>query len=215
MEKNFEAALAGVLESEGGYVNHPKDPGGPTNLGVTLAVARQLGIDVDGDGDTDIIDIKLLKLADAAKVYRHEYWDKVRGDDLPSGLDYAVFDYAVNSGVSRAAKALQSVVGVPQDGEIGPVTLGGLRTQDPVTMIGRLSKQRLDFLRGLKTWPTFGKGWERRVNSVTSAALKLTDTATIPPPPSPVPTPLPVWLWIMIGLLAVGAIVVAFLTVRF
>jgi hypothetical protein len=95
---NFERAMPLVLRHEGGFVNHPKDPGGATNLGVTIGTARRLGIDVDGDGDTDIIDIKLLKPKDAAKVYRAEYWNKVKGDQLPSGVDYAVFDFAVNSG---------------------------------------------------------------------------------------------------------------------
>lgn len=197
---NFAAALAGVLEHEGGFVNHPADPGGATNLGVTLGTARRLGIDVDGDGDTDIIDIKLLKPADAAKVYRSEYWNKVRGDDLPSGVDYAVFDFAVNSGPSRAAKYLQALVGVAQDGAIGPKTLAAVEAYDPAKLVDRLCDRRMTFLRNLSHWATFGKGWTRRVEGVRVVAKEMAaqgakpSTAPVPPdapakPPSGISAP--------------------------
>ena len=99
MQSNFARALANVLVHEGGFVNHPKDPGGATNKGITIATFRKW---VKRDGTID--DLKNISAADVAKVYRKHYWDKVRGDDLPSGVDYAVFDYAVNSGPGRAAK---------------------------------------------------------------------------------------------------------------
>lgn len=185
---NFAAALSGVLAHEGGFVNHPKDPGGATNLGVTLGTAKRLGIDVDGDGDTDIIDIKLLKPDDAAKVYRAEYWDKVRGDDLPSGVDYAVFDFAVNSGPSRAAKFLQRVLGVTQDGVIGPVTLSAAQNTDPEAVIRNLCDQRQAWLQTLSTFVTFGKGWTRRVQEVKAKALSMAaEKPTERPSPSPAP----------------------------
>ena len=131
MDRNFERALLLVLKHEGGFVNHPKDPGGATNLGVTIGTAKRLGIDVDGDGDTDILDIKKLKPSDAAKVYRAEYWNKIKGDHLPSGVDYAVFDFAVNSGPGRAAEYLQAIAGVAQDGAIGPQTVAAVTKLDP------------------------------------------------------------------------------------
>lgn len=189
--ENFVGALAGVLEHEGGFVNHPADPGGATNLGVTLGTAKRLGIDVDGDGDTDIIDIKLLKPVDAAKVYRSEYWNKVRGDDLPAGLDYAVFDFAVNSGPGRAAKYLQALVGVAQDGAIGPKTLAAVAAYDPAKLIDRLCDRRMTFLRNLSHWSTFGKGWTRRVEGVRVVAKQMAAQAPQMPtqPQKPVPSP--------------------------
>ena len=173
MQSNFDRALPLVLQHEGGFVNHPDDPGGPTNLGVTLGTARRLGIDVDGDGDTDIVDIRLLKPADAAKVYRHEYWNRVKGDELPAGVDYAVFDLAVNSGVGRAGKMLQAIVGSPIDGAIGPNTLAAVRGVPAQAIITQLCDDRLAFLRRLSTWPTFGKGWAKRVEGVRAEALKM------------------------------------------
>jgi len=181
-QDNFARALDAVLRHEGGYVNHPKDPGGATNLGVTLATARRLGIDVDGDGDTDIIDMKLLKPTDAAKVYKYEYWDKVRGDDLPRGLDYAVFDFAVNSGVSRAAIYLQEIVDVAPDGKIGPITLKAVNAGARLSIINRLCDDRLAFLGRLSTFKTFGNGWTARVAGVRSEAMQM---AAAPVPPQP------------------------------
>lgn len=192
MNANFSRALAKVLLSEGGYVNHRADPGGPTNLGVTLGVAKRLGIDVDGDGDTDIIDIKLLKPADAAKVYKHEYWDKVRGDDLPSGVDYAVFDFAVNSGPGRAIRMLQAVLGAGIDGQIGPATLAALKALSPAWVIDNLCDRRLAFLRNLPTWGTFGKGWAKRVAAVRAEAKQLTGSPSTVPPYVPKPSPAPI-----------------------
>ncbi|MAN77770.1 MAG: hypothetical protein CML24_11405 [Rhizobiales bacterium] len=189
--ENFASALTEVLAHEGGYVNNPADPGGPTNLGVTLGTAKRLGIDVDGDGDTDIIDIKLLQPVDAAKVYRAEYWNKVRGDDLPSGLDFAVFDFAVNSGPGRAAKYLQALVGVAQDGSIGPKTLAAVAAYDPAKLIDRLCDRRMTFLRNLSHWSTFGKGWTRRVEGVRAVAKQMAAQAPEMPtqPQKPVPSP--------------------------
>jgi lysozyme family protein len=137
-----------------------------TNLGVTLATARRLGIDVDADGDTDITDIMLLKPEHAAKVYRHSYWNTVRGNDLPSGVDYVVFDFAVNSGPSRSMKFLQRALGVRVDGVIGPITLDAAYEGEPAALVKKLCFARLAWLRNLRTWKTFGKGWGRRVDGV-------------------------------------------------
>ena len=100
----------------------------------------------------------------------------MHGDELPSGLNYAVFDFGVNSGPSRAAKYLQALVGVSQDGKIGPQTIGAVWSKDPSDLINRLCDNRLGFMkriRGGKLWKTFGRGWSRRVSEVRSKSLKM------------------------------------------
>lgn len=160
-----------ILKHEGGFVDHPKDPGGSTNRGVTIGTLKRLGIDVDGDGDSDIADLRNLRESDAVRVFKLFYADKVQADLLPIGLDYAMTDFAVNSGPSRAAKHLQRILGVEQDGDIGPKTLATVAACDTVALIHSLSDSRLRFLRALDTWPTFGKGWQRRVDEVRRGAL--------------------------------------------
>lgn len=184
MQSNFARALANVLVHEGGFVNHPKDPGGATNKGITIATFRKW---VRRDGTVD--DLKNISAADVAKVYRKHYWDKVRGDDLPSGVDYAVFDYAVNSGPGRAAKALQTVVGAKLDGVIGTETIGKATAYNPAVVVNRLCDERLAFLKRLSTWPTFGKGWSSRVAGVREDAVHMIAFAK---PQAPVPPPKPV-----------------------
>lgn len=171
MKANYAKALPLVLKHEGGFVNHPKDPGGATNKGVTIGTLKRLGIDVDGDGDSDIVDLRNLRQSDVERVYKLFYWDAVKADQLPSGVDYAVFDFGVNSGPARAAKHLQKVVGAAQDGDIGPKTLALVAKMDPQDVVTALQDSRLRFLRGLKTWGTFGKGWSRRVAEVRAVGL--------------------------------------------
>lgn len=166
MDRNFAKALKLVLHYEGGYVNNAADPGGPTNKGITLANYRRF---VKSNGT--IADLKAITDQEVAKVYRKQYWDVVKGDDLPDGIDFATFDYGVNSGPQRAAKHLQSVVGATPDGKIGPATLSAIKAIVPQKVIADYCAMRLSFLRGLKTWGTFGKGWEARVNSVRAEAL--------------------------------------------
>lgn len=168
----FGRALSLVLKHEGGYVEHPRDPGGATNLGVTIGtLSAWLG------RKATKADVKALKQADVAPIYRKNYWDACRGDDLPAGVDYAVFDFAVNSGVSRSVMALQRAVGVADDGKIGPVTLKAIRNTDPQVLIKRLCTDRLSFLTRLSTWKTFGKGWMSRVQGVEKEALKMAAAA--------------------------------------
>lgn len=160
MKQNFNAALAAVLKHEGGFVNHPADPGGMTNLGCTKRVWEEYcGFEVDEKA------MRALTPAKVAPLYKTKYWDAVKGDDLPAGADYAVFDAAVNSGPGRAAKWLQAAVSVEVDGSIGPKTLTALAAFKG-DLIGDYSKRRLSFLLDLKTWPIFGKGWTRRVQEV-------------------------------------------------
>lgn len=192
MQRNFERSLSAVLKHEGGYVDHPKDPGGATNLGITIGTAKANRMDIDKDGDVDKADVRMLKPSDADPVYKARYWDTVRGDDLPSGVDYAVFDYAVNSGPARAAMHLQEVVGVAPDGKIGPLTLAAVAAWDSATLIDALCAKRMAFLKRLSTWPTFGKGWSSRVSGVLKLAKEMAGTAPAAKPYAPVqPAPEP------------------------
>ena len=168
MIDNWEEALKHVLKYEGGYVNHPADPGGMTNLGVTKRVWEEW----TGSPATEQ-EMRSLTPDMVAPLYKKRYWDAVRGDDLPSGVDLCVFDCAVNSGVGRASKFLQRVVGVGQDGQIGPATLAAVAQKEPVTIIAEFCHHRESFLRGLDTFATFGKGWMRRVDSVETESREL------------------------------------------
>ena len=166
MESNFQRALPRVLKHEGGYVDHPKDPGGATNKGVTIATFRRY---VKANGTK--ADLRAITNEQVATVYYKHYWAAVHANELPTGVDYAVFDFAVNSGPSRAAKFLQRVVGAAQDGRIGPATLAAVKKDDPIAVIAKLCDARLSWLKTLKTWSTFGKGWERRVLDVRQASV--------------------------------------------
>lgn len=157
----FAHALSHVLIHEGGYVNHPRDPGGATNKGVTQRVYDDWRRK-QGKSPRSVRDIEASEIG---AIYRREYWDKVRGDDLPAGVDYAVFDFAVNSGVSRATKYLQAVVGVAQDGVIGPATLAAVAAS-PRHVVEAIMDKRVAFLKGLETFPTFGRGWMARCDGV-------------------------------------------------
>lgn len=169
MKQNFDECLKMLLAHEGGFVNHSQDPGGMTNLGVTKAVYETwVGHPVDEKK------MRALTQADVAPLYRKKYWDVVRGDELQSGLDYTIFDYAVNSGNGKAIKALQRCVGVPADGGFGPKTFAAVsqfKDHGTKQLIEEIHDERLDFLKGLKTWPVFGKGWERRVKEVKEKSL--------------------------------------------
>lgn len=168
MKDNFDQCLAAVLHHEGGFVNHPKDPGGMTNLGVTKRVWEEwVGHEVDEKA------MRALTPEVVGPMYKKKYWDKVKGDDLPTGLDMAVFDLAVNSGPGRAAKMLQSVLNVPEDGMIGPKTLEKIANIEVLQLIKFYNAQRLSFLQALPTWETFGKGWGRRVAEVSKDAEKM------------------------------------------
>jgi lysozyme family protein len=168
MNQNFEKSLAAVLVHEGGYVFNPKDPGGETNLGCTKKVWEEhCGHMVDTKT------MKALTPADVGPLYKLKYWDKVKGDDLPSGVDYVVFDAAINSGPGRAAKWLQACVGVYADGIIGDKTIQAVRNKDPKELINDYCAYRLAYLKMLQTWNTFGKGWERRVKEVNATALSM------------------------------------------
>ena len=165
---NFSECLKLVLHHEGGYVNHPKDPGGETNMGVTKRVYEEFG------GTKDMTD---LEFEDDMPIYKKNYWDRVKADDLPAGLDLCVFDFGVNAGTGRAAKYLQSLVGATADGAIGPNTLRTVHAYVQIegieATIEAYQKNRQGYYEKLKTFETFGRGWTRRNNETTEAALKM------------------------------------------
>lgn len=168
MKKNFKGCLKMLLVHEGGFVNHPEDPGGATNLGVTKATLQAyLGRHVS------MQEMKDLTPDDVEPIYRERYADAVQFDELPSGVDWAVLDWAVNSGPGRAAKALQKCVGATQDGAIGPKTLAAVKKAEPQKIIEDLHKERQSFYEGLKTFKTFGKGWTKRNTETLEQALHL------------------------------------------
>lgn len=170
MLSNFAKALPLFLAHEGGFVNHPNDPGGATNKGVTIANFRKY---VKPGGT--VADLKKITNAQVATVFKRHYWDRVRGDELPSGVDYTVGDFAINSGPSRAIKELQKVVGVVADGAMGPLTMEAINNADPIFIIRNLNANRLAFMKRIrngKLWATFGRGWQRRVNDVERKSLQ-------------------------------------------
>jgi len=166
MDRNFARALSLVLKSEGNWSDNLADPGGATMKGVTLANFRRYV-----KADATKAELRAISDAQLATVYRRFYWDAIAGAELPDGIDYAVFDFAVNSGPGRAAKYLQAVLGVAQDGRIGPATLAAARAKPAGVVIDALCDARLAFLEKLPIWPTFGRGWSARVASVRRQAL--------------------------------------------
>lgn len=166
----FDSALKVILRHEGGYVNHPRDPGGETNLGVTKRVWQTWTGKVD-------VDMKALTPAKVGPLYRKNYWDTVCGDQLPEPLALCVFDFAVNAGPGRAAKLLQSTVNAARDGQIGPATIkavyAAVAREGVPALVRRYQNARRDYYRSLGTFDTFGRGWLRRVDETETEALRL------------------------------------------
>lgn len=163
MQQNYNQIMSWLAVYEGGFVNHRLDPGGATNRGVTQRVydayrarmgrpSRSVRHITDGEHDA---------------IYAKQYWQPIRGADLPGGIDASVFDMAVHSGPSRAAQELQKVLGVKVDGQIGEVTLAACREAvangKAEQIIIAYNKRRMSFLKSLDHWPTFATGWTRRV----------------------------------------------------
>jgi len=161
MQSNWDKSFQMMLASEGGYVNHPSDPGGMTNLGVTKRVWEEWIGRESNEAEMRALTPELVE-----PLYKKRFWDAVRADELKSGVDYLVFDFAVNAGPGRSAKILQTAVGVPADGGIGPVTLAAVNQFEPEELIEKFSQGKEDFYRSLNTFETFGKGWLNRVAAV-------------------------------------------------
>lgn len=146
----FDHAFEKVIGHEGGYVFDQRDPGGETKYGISKRAYPNE-------------DIKNLTLARAKQIYKRDYWDRCRCDDLPFEVRFDVFDAAVNSGVSQASKWLQRAVGAKPDGVIGNLTIKAAQQIDGITIAMRMNGERLKFMTDLPTWPHFGKGWARRI----------------------------------------------------
>ena len=168
MQANYDKCLETILHHEGGYVNHPKDPGGETNLGVTKRVYLEHG------GQKDMKD---LTVEDVAPIYEKNYWGRMKCDDIPAGLDLCVFDFGVNAGTGRSAKYLQTMIGTVADGGIGPNTLRALDSYVDANgiegAIKNFQEARQGYYESLSTFETFGRGWTRRVDETTELALSM------------------------------------------
>lgn len=158
----FETCLTETLKWEGGWSNHPSDPGGPTMRGVIQRVydawRKRNGLPKRS--------VRNIEEHELQAIYRENYWQLVRGDELPPGVDLCVFDYGVNSGPSRSISHLQEVLGVKIDGFMGPVTLDAVNAADPVEIVKKLCARRRKFVRQIKTYHVFGKGWNRRIDGI-------------------------------------------------
>lgn len=176
MQDNFEKSLALVLKSEGGFTTDRRDNGnklpdgraGSTNLGVTQANWETfVGHPVTWK------DMAALNPTTVAPFYKRKYWDMVHGDELPAGIDYLMFDFAVNAGPGMAIKTIQKAVGVAQDGELGPITLGAIRAIPVIQLVERFSDAKEFFYKGLKQFPIYGQGWLNRVAHVEANAVHM------------------------------------------
>lgn len=152
---NFDQAFDRLIGHEGGYVNDPRDPGGETNWGITAAVARAEGYNGP---------MRDLPRDTAKAIYKAKYWAPVRADELPDSVRFDVFDASVNHGVGQSSKWLQRAAGANPDGVIGAQTVAAARAAGPL-IAAAFNGYRLQFYTDLNTWPTFGKGWARRVAS--------------------------------------------------
>jgi len=168
MDSNFKQSLKSVLVHEGGWSDHNKDPGGSTMKGVTLTTYRTIyGQDKTKNELKNITDEELHN------IYYNNYWLKASCDKLPLGVDYAVFDAAVNSGPRRARRWLQEAAGVSTDGIIGPKTLKAIEQIPEIKLIDTIIDTRLRFMQNLSIWKYFGKGWKKRIDRVRSTSIKM------------------------------------------
>jgi lysozyme family protein len=151
---NFDTAFDRLIGHEGGYVNNPADPGGETNWGITLRTAREAGYTGA---------MRDLTREQAKGIYRISYWDRAKADQYDGAIGFQLFDAAVNNGIGQAIRFLQRAVDMADDGVVGPLTLAAVRAAPVTDVLARFNAQRLDFYTRLSTWPTFGKGWARRI----------------------------------------------------
>ena len=178
---SYASSLVRLLQHEGGYTNHPKDPGGPTNYGITIADYRKY---IKSDATAE--DVRDMKLSDAKAIYRSKYWAALRCDELPAGVDDVVFDYGVNSGIGRSGKVLRRCLDLSDnDWQVTPQVLAATQGVNPKQLIADICDERMRFLRGLSIWPTFGRGWTARVKELREFDLALVDGVAAPTRPQP------------------------------
>jgi lysozyme family protein len=178
--ESYNAALTRLLRDEGGYTDHPSDPGGPTNFGITLADARRYW-----KGNATADDVRALPQSVARKIYREHYWNALRCDELPAGVDYAVFDYGVNSGIGRAGKVLRRVLTLSdRTSAVSDDVIAAARAAAARDVVTGICTERLAFLKSLKTFPVFGRGWTARVSGCALPRSPWRSAARSPPSPA-------------------------------
>lgn len=150
MSQLFDTMVERVLAHEGGYVNHPNDPGGETHWGIAKRSYPHLNI-------------RSLTRQDAVEIYRRDFWERVKCDQLPPEFAFQAFDAAVNHGIGNAVRWMQRAAGVADDGIFGPITLAAVKAMSGEDLVLKFNAERLDFYTKLSTWPSFGKGWVRRI----------------------------------------------------
>ena len=181
----YPEAINRLLKHEGGYSNHPSDPGGPTNFGITIHDYRRY---INAAGTA--ADVQRMKVEQAKEIYRTKYWSPQKADELAPGVDYSVFDYGVNSGIGRSGKVLRRVCGLPSNTSvISPEVVAAANKRDAVMLAIAINEERLRFLHGLKTWPVFGTGWNRRVAEVRAFSISLASGKKVLQPQQPLPAP--------------------------
>ncbi|HZP70625.1 MAG TPA: glycosyl hydrolase 108 family protein [Pseudolabrys sp.] len=169
MKSTYDVCLPLLLAHEGGYTNHPSDPGGPTNFGITIFDYRKYV-----NPGANAADVRAMTIDEAKRIYRTRYWDAQRCDELPAGVDYAMFDYGVNSGISRSGKVLRRLVNLPdRSSAVSDDVIDAVCASDPIALVTGICDERLRFLQSLRTWPVFGAGWRRRVADVKTTALAM------------------------------------------
>ena len=171
--RNFDTIMDHVFHWEGGYVDHPRDPGGATNMGITIHTLRALDMDLDMDGDIDKDDVKKVTRDVALSIYRLQYWDQVEGDRAPSGVDAVLMDGAVNSGPRASVRWVQRAMGITADGLLGPVTRRAISLSNPPVLVERAIDERLKSVRQFRNYDVFGQGWENRIYSLKDLAMGL------------------------------------------
>ncbi len=172
--ETYDEALRRLLVHEGGYSDHPSDPGGPTKFGITIHDYRR-----HVKPGAVAADVRAMRIDEARAIYRSKYWDALRCGELPAGVDYAVFDYGVNSGIGRSGKVLRRVLRLSDATHVvSDGVLAAARGRDAAALVEAICDERIAFLRRLKTWPVFGRGWDRRVAEVRAAALAMAARAS-------------------------------------
>jgi lysozyme family protein len=184
--QTYDDSLRRLLAHEGGYTNDAADPGGPTKFGITIADYRKYV-----KPDASAADVAAMRVEEAKAIYRVRYWDAMRCDDLPAGVDYAAFDYGVNSGIGRSGKVLRRLLHLPDDtSAVTDAVIAAAKAADAAALAAAICDERLVFLHALRTWPVFGRGWSRRVAEVKAAALAM---AAAPAPAPPAAPPRTLW----------------------
>ncbi len=172
---SYDQSLRRLLIYEGGYTNDAADPGGPTNFGITIHDYRKYV-----RPNATAADVRAMKVDEAKAIYRTKYWDAQRCDELPAGVDYAVFDYGVNSGIGRSGKVLRRTLELPdRAATVTDAVIAAARDADAGALVTAICDERLRFLQRLRTWPVFGKGWGRRVAEVKATALAMAKGAPV------------------------------------